>query len=152
MKGLTMALVPIALLLVVTFGVTGMGTAVVHSQGTAPQLVEVHLAVIVQASSTNSNSTGINGSSIWQSLYQMAIGFANSILKGIEGLISDILNGIGTSFTEVFQGWGFAVVSQTGIFAPLVMVAILAMTFFVLQMFMALYAGEKDVAEEVEDV
>ena len=63
-----MALVPIALLLVVTFGVTGMGTAVVHSQGTAPQLAEVHLAVIVQASSTNSNSTGINGSSIWQSL------------------------------------------------------------------------------------
>lgn len=135
----------IALLLVMTFGVAG-----VHTQGTAPQVAEVHLAVIVQASSTN--STGINGSSIWQSLYQMAIGFANSILKGIESLISDILNGIGTSFTEVFQGWGFAVVSQTGIFAPLVMVAILTMTFFVLQMFMALYAGEKDVAEEVEDV
>ena len=152
MKRLAMALVPIALLLIVTFGVAGMGTAGEHTQGATPQLVEVHLSVIVQASSTSSNTTGINGSNIWQSLYQMAIGFGNSILKGIEGLISDILSGIGTSFTEVFQGWGFAVVSQTGIFAPLVMVAILAMTFFVLQMFMALYAGEKDVAEEVEDV
>lgn len=144
-----LALTLVAIVAALTFG---MAVAPHTSTVTDGPVTLIHLraAVVVQASSTNTNSSGVNGSSLWTTLYGDAVGFGNTILKGIETLLNDIFSGIGTSIQEVFQGWGYALVQQTGIFAPIVMVAILAMSFFVLQMFMALYAGEKDVEEEVE--
>lgn len=141
-----LALIPVALVAVLTMGMAVHTGA--PASGVSLTTIQLHTAVIVQTSSTS--STGVNGTCIWTTLWNDASGFLNTILKGFENLINGIFGGIGTSIQEVFQGWGYAVVQQTGIFAPVVIVAILALTFFVMQMFLPLYAGEKDVEEEVE--
>ena len=143
-----LALTFVAFVAAITFGMAVSGGSNVSVNGPVATL-QVHSAVIVQASST-ANSTGINGTSIWNTLWNDASGFLSTILKGFENLLSDIFGGIGASIEEVFQGWGYTLVQQTGIFAPVVMVAILSLSFFVLQMFAVLFSGEKDVEEEVE--
>ena len=101
---------------------------------------------------TNTTAGAISGSSIFNSIWNLMSGFFSSIMTQIENLLGDIFGGIGGAINNVFSNWGYSVSNTFGIWAPLGMIVILGVSGFVLYVFLDLYRGEKDVAEDEDDL
>lgn len=111
----------------------------------------VHAAVQVTPMASTVSS-GINGGNLTNSLLSPLIGFFHSILNSAEDLISTIFGGIGQSIAQIFSGWGYSVTGTAGVFAPIVMVAILGATGMIAYLFIDAYGAEKDVAGAEADL
>ncbi|MHB8560659.1 MAG: hypothetical protein ACYDAP_05765 [Thermoplasmataceae archaeon] len=94
----------------------------------------------------------ISGSSIFSSIWTLVMKFFGGILSGILTLLNDVFNGIGGAIGNVFSNWGYSVTNTFGVWAPMGMIVVLGVTGFVLYIFIDLYRGEKDVAEDEADI
>ena len=94
----------------------------------------------------------ISGSSIFSSIWNLVMKFFGGILSGILTLLGDVFTGIGGAIGNVFSNWGYSVTGAYGVWAPAGMVIILGVTGFILYIFVDLYRGEKDVAEDEADI
>jgi hypothetical protein len=101
---------------------------------------------------TTSSSSTISGSSIFSSIWDLVMKFFGGIMSGILTLVNDVFSGIGGAIGNVFSNWGYAVTNAYGVWAPLGMVIVLGLSGFVLYIFIDLYRGEKDVAEDEADL
>ena len=101
---------------------------------------------------TTSSSSTISGSSIFSSIWNLVMKFFGGIMSGILTLVGDVFNGIGGAIGNVFSNWGYSVTSTYGVWAPAGMVIVLGVTGFILYIFIDLYRGEKDVAEDESDI
>ena len=101
---------------------------------------------------TTSSSSTISGSSIFSSIWDLVMKFFGGILSGILSLVDDVFSGIGGAIGNVFSNWGYSVTNAYGVWAPLGMIIVLGVTGFVLYVFIDLYRGEKDVAEDEADL
>ncbi|MHB8560227.1 MAG: hypothetical protein ACYDAP_03565 [Thermoplasmataceae archaeon] len=97
-------------------------------------------------------TSGISGSSIFSSIWTLVMKFFGGILSGILTLLNDVFNGIGGAIGNVFSNWGYTVTNTFGVWAPMGMIVVLGLSGFVLYVFIDLYRGEKDVAEDEADI
>ena len=93
-------------------------------------------------------TSAISGNAIFSSIWTLVMKFFGGILSGILTLLNDVFNGIGGAIGNVFSNWGYSVTGTYGVWAPAGMVIILGVTGFILYIFVDLYRGEKDVAED----
>ena len=101
---------------------------------------------------TTSGTSGISGNSIFSSIWTLVMKFFGGILSGILTLLNDVFNGIGGAIGNVFSNWGYTVTNTYGVWAPAGMVIVLGITGFIMYIFIDLYRGEKDVAEDEADI
>lgn len=92
-------------------------------------------------------SSGINASNIFQSIWNLALGFFSGILKGIEGLFGSIFKGLGTGINIMFVQWGVSL-GTYGIFGPMLLVVSLGGALFVGYLMLDSIGIEKDVSED----
>ena len=97
-------------------------------------------------------TSAISGNAIFTSIWTLVMKFFGGILSGILTLLNDVFNGIGGAIGNVFSNWGYSVTGTYGVWAPAGMVIILGVTGFILYIFIDLYRGEKDVAEDEADI
>lgn len=91
-------------------------------------------------------------SGMWSSLWNLGLGWLQGISNALLKMFSIITGGIGTSIGQVFQNWGYTVSGQTGIFAPIAVVAILGIAGLVGYLFVDFYGAEKDISGAEEDL
>ena len=108
--------------------------------------------LILATSGTNTTSTTISGSTIFNGIWNLALNFLGGILTGVENLLNDIFGGIGSSIMQVFQSWGFSVSSTYGVWAPAGLVLTLGVAGFLIYIFMDAIGLEKDVLGGEEDL
>lgn len=110
------------------------------------------VAKLILATSGNTTSTTISGSTIFNGIWNLALKFLGGILGGVENLLNDIFGGIGSSIMQVFQSWGFSVSSTYGVWAPAGLVLTLGVAGFLIYIFMDMIGLEKDVLGGEEDL
>lgn len=140
------------LLLVLIAPVLVMGGLIpLHGATTTASTGYIHADVIVTAS-TSTTVNFSNGNSIISGFLSPVLGFFQSILNGFSNLLNIILSGVGSSIAQIFSNWGYSVSGQSGIFAPIVMVAILGSAGAVVYLFLGFYGGEKDIVSTEEEI
>ena len=126
-------------------GMTTPGGATADAQVSS---VGVNLVTDTSSTSTSTN-WGSNLSSWFFGLFESA---GSSLLHTFLGAINTLVSGIFGSISEVFSNWGYSVSGQAGIFAPILVVAILGLSGLLLFAFFDLFGAEKDEGEVEADV
>lgn len=114
--------------------------------------VKAWIAGHLVAMATNTTANTVSGSSIFSSIWSLAMSFFKDILNSFVGLLNAIFGGIGGAIGTVFSNWGYSVSGTFGVWAPVGMVSILGVSGFVIWVFLDLYRGEKDISEDEADM